>query len=602
VDNTRYISQIENTEAKAFVWLRPRRFGKSLFLDTLDAYYNVLYKNDFEKNFGHLWIGKHRTQDQGSYHVLRINFGSLDITSFESFGKTFHGNINRSIRDFHQNYNITSDIDSHCIVSMENLFSVITQQKKKVLVLIDEYDTMHNAAISEWKTVSSHGNKEKSLVDHIKEQNLFKSFFSLFKEWCQRGFVKVFVTGVTPLALSYFTSGFNEATHLHNDPDFSLMNGFTKKDVERGLQFIQPQLNQEDIQFALEFMEKEFNGYRFVPEQKETLFNSNFVLYYLNQIQKAKNRSIDQPVQDILSNISSDPNNRPTKGTLDLLSGLDVSDKTLALLLKLEPISLKKELHTNYDIETINSLGKVVDPSMIYSLMFYLGALTHTDKSKVNQPELKPPNLVSQKEFIERLKTIFDPNNSLGGICVDWLQSKDIQHLCDYLSKQIFSGFQNADVTGGEPAFSSVVYSCLKIGLLDTEWIVDRENPKENLYDDLEVSSGNEIFIMEFKSLQTIYFKECPGNWWTIATQWDKDILSKKSKDELLNMVGNFFLHNSKNSIPNISVRQVLENAKGQLAGYMQITKTKNPTKTVHGYVLIRVGLSAIISHKMDSM
>ena len=132
VDNTRYIAEIEKTQANAFVWLRPRRFGKSLFLNTLDAYYNVLYKNDFEKNFGHLWIGKHRTQDQGSYHVLRIDFGSLDITSLESFRKTFHGKINGSIRDFHQKYNIISDVDSHCIVSMENLFSVITQQKKKV--------------------------------------------------------------------------------------------------------------------------------------------------------------------------------------------------------------------------------------------------------------------------------------------------------------------------------------------------------------------------------------------------------------------------------------------------------------------------------------
>ena len=122
------------------------------------------------------------------------------------------------------------------------------------------------------------------------------------------------------------------------------------------------------------------------------------------------------------------------------------------------------------------------------------------------------------------------------------------------------------------------------------------------MYDDLEVSSGNEIFIMEFKSLQTIYFNECPSSLWTTATQWDKDILSKKPKDQLLNMVGTFFLYDTRNATPNVSVRQVLEKAKTQLAGYMQITKTKNPTKTVHGYVLIRVGLSAIISHKMDSI
>ena len=132
VDNTRYIAEIEKTQANAFVWLRPRRFGKSLFLNTLDAYYNVLYKNDFEKNFGHLWIGKHRTQDQGSYHVLQIDFGSLDITSLDSFRKSFNELINTSIEAF-QIYGIKTEIlRDDAISSLRKVFNVITQQKKKV--------------------------------------------------------------------------------------------------------------------------------------------------------------------------------------------------------------------------------------------------------------------------------------------------------------------------------------------------------------------------------------------------------------------------------------------------------------------------------------
>src|SRR5579885_2610160 len=129
--------------------------------------------------------------------------------------------------------------------------------------------------------------------------------------------------------------------------------------------------------------------------------------------------------------------------------------KKLAQLLKLEPISLTKELHTGYEINNLNELGKVVDPSPIYSLMFYLGTLTHTENSRVRNPELKITNLVSEEDFIERLKKIFDPKNSLGLICSEWLKTKNIQPLCEYLSKEIFSGFQNADVTGGELAFSS---------------------------------------------------------------------------------------------------------------------------------------------------
>src|SRR5579875_2140414 len=133
VDNTRYIAEIEKTQAKAFVWLRPRRFGKSLFLNTLDAYYNVLYKNDFEKNFGHLWIGKYRTQDQGSYHVLRIDFGSLDITSLDSFKKSFSLLINTRIRTFLEKYKISSSIvDDAPISSLDSLFSEVTNKGLKV--------------------------------------------------------------------------------------------------------------------------------------------------------------------------------------------------------------------------------------------------------------------------------------------------------------------------------------------------------------------------------------------------------------------------------------------------------------------------------------
>jgi hypothetical protein len=263
------------------------------------------------------------------------------------------------------------------------------------------------------------------------------------------------VIGVTPLALSYFTSGFNEATHLHDHPKFSLMNGFTKEDVKRGLKFIQPELTQQEVDFALDFMEKQFNGYRFVPEQKEALFNSTLVLFQLNLIQELKAQSPQLNIGDILSKIPPDRNNSPTQSTFSLLSGLDISDQKLAQLFKLEPISLTKSIQLDYQIDNLNELGKVVDPSPIYSLMFYLGALTHTENSRVKNPELKIPNLVSEEDFIERLKKIFDPKNFLEPLCSDWLKTKNIQPLCEYLSNEIFSGFQNTDVTGGEVAFSS---------------------------------------------------------------------------------------------------------------------------------------------------
>src|SRR5690606_21010742 len=106
VDNTYFISQIENIGLDAYVWVRPRRFGKYLFLNTLDGYYNVLYKNDFENNFGHLYIGKNPTPEQGSYHVLRFDFSGLDTKSPEGFEESLKNSINDSCTIFGKRHGI----------------------------------------------------------------------------------------------------------------------------------------------------------------------------------------------------------------------------------------------------------------------------------------------------------------------------------------------------------------------------------------------------------------------------------------------------------------------------------------------------------------
>ena len=131
VDNTKFIVKLEKTKSNAFVWLRPRRFGKSFFLCMLDAYYNILYKDKFQDNFGHLYIGKHPTPEQGSYFVLNLNFATLDTSSVELFHQSLHGFINDACIAFSNMYD-TNDITIHENNSVRTMNSLIEFIKKGI--------------------------------------------------------------------------------------------------------------------------------------------------------------------------------------------------------------------------------------------------------------------------------------------------------------------------------------------------------------------------------------------------------------------------------------------------------------------------------------
>lgn len=121
-------------DQQAYIWLRPRRFGKSLFLNTLDAYYNQLEKDNFEKNFGHLFIGKNKTSEQGSYNIFRIDFSSLETTTSEIFRMSLHDLINRSCIDFSMTYKIDLSINKkNAIDTFANLMIIMKHTNKKVV-------------------------------------------------------------------------------------------------------------------------------------------------------------------------------------------------------------------------------------------------------------------------------------------------------------------------------------------------------------------------------------------------------------------------------------------------------------------------------------
>ena len=100
VDKTKYIEQLENIPERSIVFLRPRKFGKTLFTSTLEYYYDKNATEKFEKLFGETYIGKNPTQLKNSYHILRFNFSGIDTSSEKSTIYGFKDSAQTSIQTF----------------------------------------------------------------------------------------------------------------------------------------------------------------------------------------------------------------------------------------------------------------------------------------------------------------------------------------------------------------------------------------------------------------------------------------------------------------------------------------------------------------------
>jgi hypothetical protein len=133
VDKTGFIRDIDEPFTRAIVSLRPRRFGKSLFLNTLERYYDKKYKQQFKAMFGHLDIGKSPTQYHSSYCILKINFSGVSSRSgIVSFVEGMENVIQRALRDFQHRYGIHFDIARTAADSFANMISAANIRNEKV--------------------------------------------------------------------------------------------------------------------------------------------------------------------------------------------------------------------------------------------------------------------------------------------------------------------------------------------------------------------------------------------------------------------------------------------------------------------------------------
>ena len=273
VDKTEYIEKLENFANPTVMFLRPRKFGKTLFTSVLENYYDFLKKDKFEILFKETYIGKNPTNKRNSYHILCFNFSGIDTKNEETTIKSFRKEVASSVKYFIEKYSIDFYIkdDDESEDILNNLFKAfrIQKQEDKIYVIIDEYDHFTNEILT--------FNKFEEMVTR---NGKICKWYEVLKQGTETVVDRIFITGVMPITLDSLISGFNIATDITRDVRFNNMVGFSKEEIIEMMN--EQNISEGEQEKLLPIMKENYDGYKFSISADTQMYNSNMSLYFLS--------------------------------------------------------------------------------------------------------------------------------------------------------------------------------------------------------------------------------------------------------------------------------------------------------------------------------
>jgi len=503
VDRTSHIRLIEDA-GDQLLFLRPRRFGKSLLISMLENYYDVAKADEFEKLFGDLAIGKNPTPNHNKYYVMTWDFSMVESQNVvENMRKALHDYINNQIKRFAKRYQkylpYSIEInEQNAVYSLDSALIAIQATPYRLYLLIDEYDNFANDVMMA-KTISDTKYYEALLSNEGSLKALFKAVKSAAGG---RGLERVFITGVSPVLMTDITSSYNVATDIYLAPKFNDLCGFTEFEIKDILNQIVKKcsLPEDRLKLALSIIKAFYDGYRFSEMAKEDIYNPTLALYFLTHFQEY----CEFPRMMLDNNLAMDRNK------LGYISRLLKDDKLLFQALNENPPLSLLELANRFGLQDMLS-STAKDDGFIISLLYYLGILTFNGENELGELRFKIPNLVVRKLYVERLFENFLPEDTERYLvhqqAKDFYQSGDLQPICDFMEQRYFRVFDNRDYKDAneltiKTAFLTVLYD-------DVFYVMDSELPLERRYADLTMiirpgrrKSPIFDFIIEFKYLK----------------------------------------------------------------------------------------------------
>ncbi|CAK0747670.1 AAA-ATPase-like protein [Gammaproteobacteria bacterium] len=431
-DRTDRIPWLEEA-GRQLLFIRPRRFGKSLLLSMLEHYYDLNRAGDFDALFGGLAIGQNPTPLHNQYFMMKWDFSLIkaqgEVREIEA---AIHRHINLCVERCAEQYQLTVRIDPEdAIVSFGSLLKAIQASKQLLYLLIDEYDNFANEVLM---TRQGPGHYEALLHG----EGLLKTVFKAVKAAAGgMGLDRVFITGVSPVVMSDMTSGYNVAENIYLEPTFNDLCGFTEAEIEAVLnRMAEPGVAWSAPQ-ALDTMRTFYNGYRFSEDAEESIYNPTLSLYFLKYLQNHRR----YPRQILDDNLAMDRNK------LEYISRLPHGEAVLIEALSSDTALMIPQLARRFGVQDM--LNPVKDQIFMVSLLYYFGVVTLAGQGGFGKMVLKIPNLVARALYVESLQDLWLPTYEdrelLQSNAEALYRDGDLQPLCDFIESRYFQVLSNRD-------------------------------------------------------------------------------------------------------------------------------------------------------------
>lgn len=480
VDKTRYVEMIENEHNRYQYFLRPRRFGKSLFLSVMDNYYDINSKDKFDSLFGDLYIGKHPTPERGTYAIMKFDFSKVDIKTGESFRASFIKEVERGVKKFRERYarTFSNTTGGEMYVSetypgigtMSDVFDVAERAGIPVFVMVDEYDNFTSTLIA---TSDIYKNE-------IMKDGIVRVFYKALKAGTSTIVKRIFITGVSPMMVNDMTSGFNMASNLSLLPKYNEMFGFTRDEVE----WLIDETGIDRSLIAVD-MEYYYNGYMFTNKGKDKVYNSQMVLYLLYQI-----RNFKEPPEVII-----DQNLKTGYERLRVLAENENNRTRLLKIMKDGGISVST-------IIDVFSLDDIVSEDYFVSLLFYIGMLTCGGVYRGTW--LKIPNYSIKTLYWEYMGRIMqkEVNSPLStGELKDTVDTMaydgDIVPYLDYFTENILIRLSNRDLQKFDEKY-------VKVAMLSNLFLSNYYLPKS---EDENTGGYSDVYLQKSPAIEGINYE-----------------------------------------------------------------------------------------------
>ncbi|MCB0062372.1 MAG: AAA family ATPase [Caldilineaceae bacterium] len=457
VDKTHYIPRIEAAPFYLFC-IRPRRFGKSLWLSVLQHYYDVNQADNFDFLFGETYIGKHPTADRNSYLILFFNFALVN-PAVDEVQRSFEENGRVVIQDFLIRYQrFFAEEERQEILQKQKvedklrlLFLYAHRQQLKIYLFIDEYDNFANTILT------TDGQDAYHELTH--GGGFFRYFFNLLKGATGgqiAGLTRLFITGVSPVTMDDVTSGFNIGANISTDSRFNEMIGFTEAEVQTVLHDYQSYGRLPlGVEPSLGLMQVWYNNYRFGQRAETSMYNSDMVLYFL-----LRTDADDGVPLDLI-----DQNIRIDYGKLRHLMAIDRRLNGNFSVLK----TIVEEGETVSPINASFPLEQLLNRENFISLLYYFGLLSMAG-TRDGSPLLRIPNRTVKDLMYGYLRSAYADVNifkldvwRLSRLLDDMAYRGDWQPFFDYLNEQIRQQASVRDHLHGEKVIQGFLIAYLNV-------------------------------------------------------------------------------------------------------------------------------------------